>query len=299
MGPYDPLTSFFLHNHHSRAHGYNTSTTIGVKVTQKPKQPTYTGGHIGEQSIPSKRSTGKQAISRTIMSRELVPYGNGRGTSRDLVSYESGHVSPHPQRESTRDSRAHQTTAHSQTFHRDDYPYGSERVSVRPGRESTRDSRSRQTTTCAYTPPQGHTPHRTSAPRDSHTNTNYSIKQGVAEGPWQLDEAYYSNDGHTITQRARYSNLTQDSTTEFEVRETPTSRTRIRTITRGSHRSPDVHFNDDTSREHNTHRPGSSYHHTNTGSTRRDTLTSSRDKPRRTAGGHGSIYDESRSSTRR
>ena len=192
-----------------------------------------------------------------------------------------------------------QTTIRGQTSHQDHYPRGGERVSIRPGRESTRDSRSLQTTTGAYTFPQGHSPHQTSARRDSHNNTNYSIPQGTAERLWQLDEAYYSNDGEIITHRARYSNLTQNSTTEFEIRETPTSRTRIRTITHGSHRSPDVHSNDDTSREHNTHCTGSSRHHTNTGSARRDTLTSSRDTPRRTAGGYRSTYDESRSSIRR
>ena len=268
-----------------------------------------------------------------MSSRDLVPYGHGRETTRDLVPYESGRASLHPQRESTRDSRAHRTTARGQTSHRDHYPYGSERVSIRPGWESTRDSSqttvrgpsshhddyprggervsirpgwestwdlgSHQTTTSAYTSPRGHTPHQTSARCESHDNANYSIPQGTAERLWQLDEAYYSNDGETITHRARYSNLTQNTTTEFEVRETPTSRTRIRTVTHGSHRSPDMHSNDDTSREHNTHRTGSSRHHTNTGSVRRDTLTSSRDTPRRTPGGYRSTYDESRSSTRR
>ena len=302
-----------------------------------------------------------------MSSRDLVPYGHGRETTRDLVPYESGRASLHPQRESRRDSRGHQTTARGQTSLRDHYPYGreresprprrestwdssqrtvrgqtsyhddyprglerlsirpgrestrdsshttvrgqtsrhddypraGERVSIRPGRESTRDSRSHQTTTSAYTSPRGHTPHQASARRDSRTNTNYSIPQETAERLWQLDEAYYSNDGETITQRARYSNLTQNTTTEFEVRETPTSRTRIRSITHGSHRSPDVHSIDDPSREHNTHRTGSSRHPPNTGSARRDNLTLSRDTPRRTAGGYRPTYDESRSSTRR
>ena len=308
--------------------------------------------------------------------RELVPYRNGRGTTRDIVPYESGPISIRPPRESTRDSRPHQTTARSQTSHRDYYPYGSERdssrprreptrdssqttvrgqtslrdhytlgseresprprrestrdssqtvrgvtshrdhnpygserVSTRPGRESIRDSRLRQTTTTsAYTPPQGHSTPRTSARRDCRTNTNYSIPEGVAERLWQLDEAHYSNDGKTITHRARYSNLVHNSTTEFEVRETPTSCTRIRRITHRSDENHDGYSDDDIDRDHNIHRTGStryptatgsSRHHTNTGNNRRETLTSSRDTHHRTAGGYRSTYDESSRSTRR
>lgn len=334
-------------------------------------------------------------------SRDLVPYGYRHESTRDLDPYESGRGSLHPPRESTRDSRAHQTTARGQTSHRDhysygseresprprrestwdysqstvqgqtsyhddyprgserasfhpgrestrdssqttvrgptshhdDYPHGGERVSFRPrrestqdfsqttvrgqtsyhddypragdrvsmgpGRESTRDSRSHQTITSAYTPPRGHPPHQTSARRDSRANTNYSVPQETAERLWQLDEAYYSNDGETITQRARYSNLTQNTTTEFEVHETPTSRTRIRTITHGARRSPDVHSSDDSSRERSTHRTGGPRHHTNAGSACRDTLSPSRDTLHRLPGDCRAIYDEFRSSTPR
>ena len=276
-----------------------------------------------------------------MSSRGLVPYGHGRETTRDLVSYESGRVSFRPPRELTRDSRAHQTTAHGQTSHRDYYPSeresyrsrreskrdssqstiraqtsrhdsyscGSEVISIRPGRESTQDSRSRQTTTSAYPSAQGHSPHRTSARRNSRADTEYSVPKGVAERLWQLDEAYYKNDGKTVTQRARYSNLAGNSTTEFEIHETPTSLTRIRhRVTHRSHRTPDVHSKNDASRDHNPDRTGgtrnptatgSSRHHDNTYRVRRDTLTSSRDTTHRTAGGHKPIYEESSRSTRR
>ena len=317
-----------------------------------------------------------------MSSRDLVPCGHGRKTTRDLVSYENVRVSIRPPQESTRDSRAHETTARGQTSHCDHYPSecesarsrpestwdfsqtivqglrshcdsailrhqrestwdsgqtivrgqtshhdhypseheslhsqgestrdssqptirgqpshcdpypsGSRIISIRPGRESTQDSRSHQTTTNPHTSPQGHSPHQTSARRDSRANTKHSVPKGAAERSWQLDEAYYKNDGKTITQRARFSNLAGNSTEELEIRDTPTSLTLIRhRVTHRSHRSPDVQSKNDTSRNHNPDRSGGSRNPTATGSTRRNTLTSSRDTPHRTAGGPS--YDE-------
>ena len=184
-----------------------------------------------------------------------------RGQTSHHDHYPSGRklISTRPPQESTRDSS--QTTVRSQASHREQYPYT---IAIRPGRESTRDPKLNQTNTSAYTSPREHNPHQTSTRRDSHADTTFPIPMGVAKRLYQLNEAYYKNDGKTITQRARYTNMTGTSTTEFETRDTLTSHTRIKTKT---------HVKDATSRDHNPGLTGNSHHHDNIGSTLRDTLT--------------------------
>ena len=183
----------------------------------------------------------------------------GHTSHRDHNPYESERKSTRPQRESTQDSS--QTTVRGEASHRDQYPYA---IAIRPGRGSTRDSKHRQTKTSAYTSPREHNPHQTSTRRDSHADATFPIPMGVAKRIYQLNEAYYKNDGKTVTQRTRYTNITGTSTNEFETRDTLTSHTRIKTKT---------HVKDATSRDHNPGLTSSSHHHDNIGSTLRDTLT--------------------------
>ena len=183
----------------------------------------------------------------------------GHASQRDRNPYESGLISSRPRRESTQDSS--QTTIRSQASYRDDYPYA---IAIRSGRESTLDPKHHHSKPSAYTPSREHNAHQTSTRHDSHADATFPIPMGVAKRLYQLKEAHYKDDGKTITQRARYTNMTGSSTTEIETRDTLTSHTRIKTKT---------HVKDATSRAHNAGLTGSSHHHDDIGSTLRDHMT--------------------------
>ena len=244
-----------------------------------------------------------------MSSRDLVPYGSGRESTR------------RSERDSTRDSRSHRTTTRGYTSHRDNFP-------------SPSTSGSDRSTS------------RTIVRRDSGSNMNYAATQGEYRpisrhhnSVDEMDESAFSDDegvlltstypygcskGRRIHVIAEYEveelpgggfrRIRELPISDYEIEEElPGGIRRIREIPIGGDRRITNGTGDDsdgisTSRGYTTNRTGStryptttgsSRHHTNTGGTGRGTLTSSRHTFHSTAGGYRSTHGESSRSTRR